>query len=533
MKTLFKNAKIYDGTASNPFIGDVLIEGEKIINVAENIDDDSANIVDLGGLSLSSGFIDAHSHNDWYAIKEEPLKYFEPFIRQGITSFITGNCGLSTSGYDPNSINKNVVGAGLFHYRNVKGIYGNVGDFFNAIDNNTPCNITTLVGHCTARAGVAGKENRPLSEDEMKTMLSNIDKALNQGACGISLGLMYSPGIYAPLSELKEVSKLSIKHDKAFTVHPRACSKVSMSYNQLFGRPHILRALDELWDIAKGTNLKLHYSHAIFVGRQTFGCKDEFVKMINEMKTEGINIGFDIYDEDLGTSVITVIMPAWYMALSKEDKRKPFNKLRFAILARASIMLLGFNFNDITIAYVGEGNEQFEGKTVHQIAKELGISDLDAYLHLCEVSDFKGRVNMGPYSTDEILQELSKHDDVLYMTDAWYEEKGVQNPALYDCFPKFLQHSLKGEYDTMPRTIRKMTGATADRFRLNNRGYIKPGYYADITIFNEDELLKGKANIEKPFGINRVYINGNEVFNNGEIKAEALKTSGKAMRVIN
>ncbi|NMD37457.1 MAG: amidohydrolase family protein [Christensenellaceae bacterium] len=532
MKTLFKNAKIYDGTANDPFIGDVLIEGEKILNVAENIEDKSANVVNLSGLSLSSGFIDAHSHNDWYAIKEEPVKYFEPFIRQGICSFITGNCGLSASGFNPDSKNKNVFGTGLFHYRNVKGIYGDVGDFFDAIDNNTPCNIATLVGHCTARADVAGLENRPLTEDEMSKMLNNVDKSLSQGACGISLGLMYSPGIYAPLDELKELSKLSIKHDKAFTVHPRASSKVSMAYPQLFGRSHLLRALDELWEIAKGTNLKLHYSHAIFVGRSTFPNIDEFVDIINKMKAEGINIGFDIYDEDIGTTVITVIMPPWYMALSKEDKRKPFNKLRFALLTKASILLLGFGFNDMTIAYVGEGNEQFEGKTVHQIAKELGVSDLDAYLHLCEISDFKGRINMGPYTTDEILRELSKHDDVLYMTDAWYEEKGVQNPALFDCFPKFLQHSLKGDYDTMPKTIRKMTAATADRFRLKDRGYIKPGYYADITIFDEAELLNGTPDIEKPFGINRVYINGKEVLNNGELNTEALKTSGKAMRVI-
>ena len=114
-----------------------------------------------------------------------------------------------------------------------------------------------------------------------------------------------------------------------------------------------------------------------------------------------------------------------------------------------SIALLGFGWDDITIAYVGEGNERYEGKTVAQIAREMGKNDIDAYLDLCEMSDFKGRVNMGPYSTPEIVSDLSRDDVCLYMTDAWVEPHGVQNPAIYDCFPKFLKYSLNGTGDTM------------------------------------------------------------------------------------
>ncbi len=109
------------------------------------------------------------------------------------------------------------------------------------------------------------------------------------------------------------------------------------------------------------------------------------------------------------------------------------------------------------------------------------------YLQLCQESNFQGRVNMGPYTTKKIIHDFEKNDLCLYMTDAWVEEYGIQNPALYDCFPKFLQDSLKGLGDTMPKTIRKMTGATADRYMLKNRGYIKEGYYADLTVFDEKE----------------------------------------------
>ena len=100
-------------------------------------------------------------------------------------------------------------------------------------------------------------------------------------------------------------------------------------------------------------------------------------------------------------------------------------------------MLLGFDFPDIQVAYIGSGYEKYEGKSVHQIAQEEGTSNLTAYLKLCEISNFKGRVNMGPYSTPEVIHEFEHNPNCLYMTDAWVEEHGIQNPAIYDEDLKF------------------------------------------------------------------------------------------------
>ena len=117
MKQLLKNAKIYDGTGNDAFFGDILIEDDKIARVGEGLRCDDGEILDLKGLSVSAGFFDAHSHNDWFAIKKEPVKYFEPFIRQGITSFITGNCGLSAVGFPGDTPYLDKIGGGLFGYR--------------------------------------------------------------------------------------------------------------------------------------------------------------------------------------------------------------------------------------------------------------------------------------------------------------------------------------------------------------------------------------------------------------------------------
>ena len=352
---LFKQALIYDGTGSVPFKGDILVENDKIVRVEEAIQPEEGwDVIDLNGLSVSSGFIDAHSHNDWFAVKKAPQKYFEPFIRQGITSFITGNCGLSAVGFEPQSQYVDKVGGGLFSFHETTGVYPSVAEFFDAVDGNTPCNIAVLAGHCTARASVAGYENRPLNDDERKRMLGIMENALKEGACGLSLGLMYEPGIYAGIDELKDVARLCEKYDRPMTVHPRACSAVSMTY-PLLGRPHLLRALDELVEIAEGTRMKLHYSHAIFVGRRSFRCKDELMSILHGLKDKGIDVGFDIYSELLGVSVITVVLPAWYQSLTPQKKRHWFNKLKLGVLIAASIQLLGFGWNDIKIAYIGPG----------------------------------------------------------------------------------------------------------------------------------------------------------------------------------
>ncbi len=531
MVTLLKNGKIYDGTGQRPYVGSIRIENDRIVSAGKEIPEDGADrMIDLEGLSVSSGFIDAHSHNDWFAIKKNPIPYFEPFVRQGITTFIAGNCGLSATGFEPESSYVDKLGGGLFSFREATDKYGTLEDFFNAIDYKNPCNIASLIGHCSVRAGLIGGSNRPLTAGEEKDMLAILEKGLKQGACGISLGLMYEPGLYADTEELKKVAALCLKYDRPLTVHPRANSAVSMAYPELLGRSHLLRALDELVEISRGTKLKLQYSHAIFVGRRSFKDKDEFMSIMHKLREEGVDAGFDIYHEVMGVSVITVILPAWYQAMNPAQRKKPFNKLKLWILCNASSKLLGFGFDDIEVAYIARDCKQFEGKTVHQIAKELKKTDLDTYLYLCEKSGFKGRVNMGPYSTPEIISELSRDEHCLYMTDAWVEENGVQNPAIYDCFPKFLRASLLGEGDTMERTIRKMTGGIADRFSLKDRGYIREGYFADITVFHEEKLKAAVPDQQKVFGIEKVFINGNLVLEENNIKEDLLRNSGHAVR---
>ena len=529
--TLLKNAKIYDGTGNDAFTGSVLFENDRILEVGD-VDESKADLIyNLKGKSLSSGFIDEHSHNDWFAIKEDPLPYFEPFLRQGMTTFVTGNCGLSVVGFEKDSPYSDKVGGGLFGFAGTTGKYSSIKEYAAAADGHMPCNMALLAGHCTARTSVAGYENRKLTPDEEKRMLGQLENALKDGAAGLSLGLMYEPGVYADVTELRKVAELCAKYDKPLTIHPRAESKVSMSFPGLFGRSHLLRAVDEIVEMTKDLKVKVQYSHAIFVGRRSFGAKEELLKILADLRAKGIDARFDIYNETKGVSVITVILPGWYRGLSAEEKKSPWNRLKLWAMCAATSLMIGFGYDDIEVAYIGPGYEQYEGKTVAQLARENGKSNLSMYLELCEKSDFCGRVNMGPYSTEEIIHEFEKDPNCLYMTDAWVEDHGIQNPAIYDCFPKFLQDSLTGKGDTMPATVRRMTGATADRFALKERGYVKPGYFADFTVFDEDELRAATPDQTKSFGIEKVFINGELVLDGETMDAEKLKTTGRILTV--
>ena len=268
------------------------------------------------------------------------------------------------------------------------------------------------------------------------------------------------------------------------------------------------------------------------MGRKTLKDKDELLKIFSKLRAGGVDVMFDIYNECLGVSVITVILPPWYQGMTDRQRKKPLTRLKLAVLVKATSLLLGFGFDDIQIAYIGPGHEKYEGKTVHQIAKEEGISDLKAYLMLCEKSRFAGRVNMGPYSTPEIIRDFEHNPHCLYMTDAWVEDHGVQNPAIYDCYPKFLRDSLRGTGDTPANTVRKMTGAIADRFMLPDRGYLKEGYYADLTVFDEEALRNGTPDRQESFGIEKVFVNGTLVYSENRLDESALKNTGRVIPVL-
>ena len=520
MKTLLKNGLIVDGTGEKAYPSDLLIDNERIAAIGLLDGNEADEIIDVSGKCVAPGFIDAHSHNDWFAARPENSRFFAPFVQQGITTQVTGNCGFSPFGFEPDTLNKALLGSGLFSMEDVdKCDFSCLSGFFEYCK-SLPVNIVPFYGHMSGRISISGYENRALTEPELKRLDGMMEQALLDGAAGISLGLMYEPDRYAPYDELKRAAQIAARHGKILSVHARACSAASTSYQPpVGGRAHNLRALDEMIKIAGETGVKVQFSHLIFVGSRTWRTADEALELIHKANSEGLEFMYDSYSMTCGASVITVIMPPWYLSLSPEKRRSPMARMRIALEIGVTKRILGFDFSDIVMAWVADGQEALCGKSVRQIAQEWRMSDLDTYLKLVDLSSGKGRVLMHKYLTGGILKQLMDDPNCLCMTDAWLEEEGTQNPACFHCFPEFLR--LSTERNMLEKTVRQMTGATADRFRIQERGYLKEGYISDITVFDPKEIRPSDMPEGKPRGIGQVYIAGQPVLTDGGLVENA------------
>ena len=177
--------------------------------------------------------------------------------------------------------------------------------------------------------------------------------------------------------------------------------------------------------------------------------------------------------------------------------------------------VLGIDWDDMVIAYISDEHPEYEGKTVPEAAAEEGLSNLDMYLKLVDLSGRAGSIYLGKYYNDEIVHRLMEDELAVFMTDAWVEEKGLQNIAAFQTFPQFFL--LAKRYGIpVEKIVRKMTGATADRYRIPERGYLRPGYKADLTVLDLENLRVNEKQPDfKPGGIVHVYVNGHPVLENG------------------
>ena len=183
MKTLLKNGIIYDGTGSAARPGSVVLNGETISDVVigETPSSFDGDVIDCTGRAIAPGFIDAHSHNDWFAAKQDPVPYFLPFAEQGITTQVVGNCGFSPFGFEAGTPYYHLLGSGLFEMGETFGDYSTFEGWRTAAERTTPLNLVPLQGHGSLRIGLAGYENRPLNPEEMKRHNAKLEESFDQG----------------------------------------------------------------------------------------------------------------------------------------------------------------------------------------------------------------------------------------------------------------------------------------------------------------------------------------------------------------
>ena len=511
MTTLFKNGTIVDGSGEAPYVGDLLIEDDRIVEVGGTITAEADKVVNLTGYQLCPGLIDAHSHNDFFYDRDDAEKFYKPFIEQGITTQITGNCSFSPFGMDEDTPYQDKIGGGLFDAMHP----GSFQAFKDRAKGRLYVNLVPLIGQGSVRAGIAGYDPAPLTREQIDKELAYVREAMEGGAFGGSFGFMYEPSRYAKEDEIQAFAKEIARYNGIITIHPRACSIVSADYPLLTKKSHLELGLDEAVDIMEKAGCRLEYSHLIFTGERSWKLLDKMLATFYRERKKGYQIAYDNYAFHYGASVITVVFPAWYAELSKEEAAKPVNRMKLSLTIRMYRKVLGIDWDDMVVAYISDEHPEYEGKTIPEIAAEEGLSEMDAYLKMVELSDRKGSIYLGKYYNDEIVRRLMEDELSIFMTDAWVEEKGLQNIAAFQTFPQFFELSKRYRIP-VEKIVRKMTGATVDRFGIKERGYLRPGYKADLTVIDLESIsVNEKKPDAKPGGIVHVYVNGTPVLENG------------------
>jgi len=520
--TRLKNGLIVDGTGKKGAVGDVLIKGAKIEAVSHNPIKIDCATLDCTGKVIAPGFIDAHSHMDWLLPIPGQADLKSPFTAQGCTTFVAGNCGWAAAGYRKDSRHKRDSRPDLFPEFEIT--WDSMAGYFAHLRKvGMSHNLVTMAGQGSTRRSIRGSDPSPLSPAELKELLTLLGEAMDQGANGVSLGLQYSPGIFATPEELKQVARLVAKKDKILTVHARAYSAVAPGYElKPFGTPHNALALKEMIDLARETGVRVQYSHLIFAGKISHKTYGLCLKMIDQAIADGIDIMFDTYPYHCGNTGLTVVLPKWFREGLPGSYRDPeaLKRLRTEIAALSN--LVGLGYGDIQITYAEDpALRKHNGAFLADIAQKRGKAPFEMAMEFCE----KGGawVLLHKYSNMEIVEALMKHPAALFMTDA-VPAKWLRNPAGTGSFPLFLQYARDRKLISLEQAVRKMTGATAERFRIKDRGFVRKGLAADITVFDY-KAVKDNTTLtdydKPPTGVEAVFINGKQVKKDGKVDGSA------------
>ncbi len=546
---LIKNGKIVDGSGNPVYEGSLAIRDGRIATILHDQDDISAleknckEVIDASGLMVSPGFIDMHSHADWVLPLPDHPTTLAPLLEQGITTVVGGNCGYSTAPLAPRSLYLDLVAAEseFLADKPLNFEWSTMASFFEHLEQRgLALNLAMLAGHGNLRLSMFGQPDVCPGEQGFAEMVWTAGEALKEGACGISLGLGYSPGIFSDISELEKLAVCAREHNRLLTVHLKAYTKLSGAYPlKLVGnRPHNVRALEEMINLARRTGVKMQISHLLFVGRSTWPLADRCLELIENTVAEGLDLAFDSFPYSCGNTTIYIAYPTWF----RDNIEKNFQSKTARIRVKLEIGLissqLGFGLEDIQILWGGTPElDQFNGLFFDEIAKQMGTSIIEAYLQVSEKSKGKTLCLLHKYNGEEdnmsVLDRVMCHPLNLVETDTILTTRGLQNPSSFGTFPRVIQRYCK-ELGTLSleEAIAKMTARPAERFGLKERGKIVTGNWADLTIFDYSEIADNTTLRElenRPSGIRHVLINGTEVVHNGEM-VEGVK-AGQALRV--
>ncbi len=496
---LFQNGFVVDGTGAAGRVADVLIDGATIAAVAPHLHAPDAQRIDCSGLAVAPGFIDAHSHSDVKVLENRPDK-----ARQGVTTEIVGNCGFSAfpSGPHPEAVrdyaNGILCGGEAWQWPQAAAYAA------DARRLSANANVYALTGHGTLRVAQAGMRQGALDAADLAALEASLDTALAGGAIGFSTGLMYAPGSSAPFDELQRCCSIVARHDGSYCTHMR-----SYSWD-------LLDSLEEQFRIAEAARCRLQISHLQVVGRANWDKQEQALERIEAARRSGLDVEFDCYPYLAGSTVLQQLLPQHAL----EGGAAGFlgriaNAAVRRDVARETEAMLAQTWADIMISGVASpANQPLVGMTVAEIAFQRECAPVDAVIDLLieEETDVK---MISFNQSEENLRVTLTHPLSVVISDGFYVQ-GRPHPRLFGTFPELLgKYVREKRWMTLESAVHKITGKPAMRFRLAGRGLLKPGAFADVTIFDPVTIGSPASYSDPqqpPTGVHLVLREGKEIY---------------------
>jgi len=512
---IISGGMIIDGSGKEGYRADLGILKERIAAIGQFVPEMAHRLVDAEGLIVAPGFIDPHTHSD-FTILLDPSA--ESKIRQGVTTEIAGNCGFSVFPVSPESLPA-VKDYTRFFPGELPWQWSDYRDYRDLrTSRGIACNFASHVGHGMLRLYAMGFSDRPPEAETLGRMASLLKTGLDQGAIGLSLGPGYPPGSYAKKEEFVSLGCLLKDFPKTLiAVHLRDEGD------------RLIDSVIEMREVARETGVSVHMAHHKASGTRNWGKVEQTLGMMVEAEKEGIDLSCDVYPYTAGNTTIVSLFPKEEMRDGVQGLMKriesPDERRRLSRELAAEADQMG-GWENIRVATVKtEQNKKWEGKNFREIADARGIDEASALMDLCY--EEKGADNVVLFFIrEEDLEQVMRHPKSMIGSDGKILNvegplaEGKPHPRNFGAFPRVLRRYVKErKILSLPEAILKMTSVPARRFSIENRGLVREGYFADLTLF-DPERIRDRATYDRPLqypdGIEYVLVNGEVVLDRGK-----------------
>ena len=516
--TIIRNGLIYDGNGGEPFRGDIGINADTIAFIGDLSGSTAQQEADAKGNAVAPGFINMLSWANESLIEDGRS---QGDVRQGVTLEVMGE-GESMGPLNAKMKEQMQNGQVSIKY---KVEWNTLGEYLNYLEKKgISCNVASFVGATTVREYIVGEDNRDPTATELDSMKLLVKLAMEEGAMGVGSSLIYPPAFFAKTNELVELSKEASKYGGMYISHMRN------EGNKLF------EALQELITIAKQANCPAEIYHLKAAGKDNWWKIDSLIKMVDSARKEGLQITADMYTYFASATGLTAAFPP---SLQDGGFDKLWKRLQDPVIRKQMKKEMDANAQDWENTYYGAGGAEgvlllgfrkdslrkYIGKTLAEVAKIRGTSPEETAMNLIAEDSSRIEVSYFSMNADNIKKEIAI-PWVSFCSDAGSDAtEGVflkynPHPRAYGNFVRVIGKYCRDEKAiSLPDAIRKLSKLPATNLKIQKRGELRAGNYADIVIF-DPATVGDHATFAKPHqyatGVIHVFVNGVQVLKDGE-----------------